>query len=203
MRPTLGGFVESLTINRGCAAIATVDEAMAAVDNGSYFTPLNAQMLQAPDGGYVRRCAGVVIGSPEVLKRTQGMYDVVRLMVYCPDFIGDMQTINQTVLLLLQNLGWDPDQPRVGAVVHYTGSDEFIKAMTYSLLRQRLPYYSLTLPRHNDRALEVLDHGLRQCTHAVEFVSRRAAKGEYVTQSQFNTLAYASGLSYLKFVLSE
>lgn len=203
MRPTYGGFVESLSFTRGASTLSSVEEAMAAVDSGNYFTPLSAQMLQAPDSGYVRACAGGVIGSPEVQKRTQGMYDVVRLMVYCPDFIGDMQTINQTVTLLLQNLGWDPDQPRVGAVVHYSGSDEFIKAMTYSLLRQRLPYYSLTLPRHNDRALEVLDHGLKQCTHAVEFVSRRAAKGEYVTQSQFNTLAHAAGLSYLKFVLSE
>ena len=201
MRPTLGGFVESLSITRGASAIATVEEAMAAVDRQDYFTP--NMMRECHDMGYVRRDAGGVIGSPEVLKHTQGMYDVVRLMVYCPDFIGDMQTINQTVSLLLQNLGWDPDQPRVGAVVHYSGSDEFIKAMTYSLLRQRLPYYSLTLPRHNDRALEVLDHGLKQCTHAVEFVSRRSAKGEYVVQSQFNVLAYAAGLSYLKFVLSE
>lgn len=201
MRPNYGGFIESLSITRGCAAIATVDEAMAAVDRQDYFTP--NRMRECHDAGYGGRDASGVIGSPEVLKRTQGMYDVVRLMVYCPDFIGDMQTINQTVTMLLQNLGWDPDQPRVGVVVHYTGSDEFIKAMTYSLLRQRLPYYSLSLPRHNDRALEVLDHGLRQCTHAVEFISRRAAKGEYVVQSQFNTLAYAAGLSYLKFVLSE
>lgn len=200
MLPT-PSFVDSLFSIRGDSAIATVDEAMAAVDNQSYFTP--NRMRECHDSGYVRRSTHGVMASPEVLKRTQGMFDIIHLMVYCPDFIGDMNTINQTVGLLLQNLGWDPEEPRVGAVVHYSGSDEFIKAMTYSLLRQRLPYYSLTLPRDNDRALETLDHGVKQCSHAVEFISRRSARGEYVTQSQFSTLAYAAGLSYLKFVLAE
>lgn len=177
--------------------VSSIEEAMLGIDRQDYFTPAMARE------NVVWGRAKSVIGSPEVLKRTQGMFDVVHLMVYCPDFIGDMNTINQTVLLLLQNLGWDPEDPRIGAVVHYTGSDEFIKVMTHSLIRHRIPYYSLTLPRHNDRALEAMDHGLKQCTHAVEFVSRRAAKGEYTTQSQFNVLAYAAGLSYLKFVLSE
>ncbi|MNE95524.1 hypothetical protein D3C80_1936210 [compost metagenome] len=114
-----------------------------------------------------------------------------------------MVTIENTVLALLRDLGWDPDLPRVGAVIHMSGSPEFVNAMTYVVTRQRLPHHGVRLSRDNVEAQEALDHLLKQCTHAVEFTSRRMALQCLTHQSHFSTLAYAHGLSYLKFVLNE
>jgi hypothetical protein len=139
----------------------------------------------------------------EVRYQTRGLYDIIHLLVYCSDFVGDMVTIENTVLCLLKDLGWDPELPRVGAVVHMSGSNEFVNAMTYCVTRQRLPHHGVRLSRDNVEAQEALDHLLKQCTHAVEFTSRRMATQCTTHQSHFSTLAYAHGLSYLKFVLNE
>ena len=141
--------------------------------------------------------------SYEVRYQTRGLYDIIHLLVYCSDFVGDMVTIENTVLSLLKDLGWDPELPRVGVVVHMSGSTEFVNAMTYCVTKQRLPHHGVRLSRDNVEAQEALDHLLKQCTHAVEFTSRRMATQNFTQQSHFATLAYAHGLSYLKFVLNE
>lgn len=153
--------------------------------------------------GIGKRICREAIPSFEVRHQTRGLYDVVHLLVYCPDFVGDMVIIENTVVALLKDFGWDPELPRVGAVVHMAGGDGFVNAMTYIIARLRLPHHSVWLSKDNGEAQEALDHELKQCTHAVEFTSRRMATQCYSQQSHFGELAYNHGLSYLKFVLNE
>lgn len=141
--------------------------------------------------------------SYDVRFQTRGLYDVIHLLVYCSDFVGDMVSIEHTVLTLIKDLGWDPELPRVGVEVHISGSTEFVNAMTYCVTRQRLPHHGVRLSKDNVEAQEALDHLLKQCTHAVEFTSRRMATQCFSQQSHFSSLAYSHGLSYLKFVLTE
>lgn len=147
--------------------------------------------------------SNVAMPSFEVRHQTRGLYDVIHLLVYCSDFVGDMVTIENTVLALLKDLGWDPELPRVGAEVHMSGSTEFVNAMTYCVTKQRLPHHGVRLSKDNVEAQEALDHLLKQCTHAVEFTSRRMATQGFSQQSHFATMAWSHGLSYLKFVLNE
>jgi hypothetical protein len=159
-----------------------------------------AQAIMATTGRSERNDA---LPSVNVKLETRGLYDVVHLLVYCSDFVGDMVSIENTVLTLLKDLGWDPELPRVGAVLHISGSTEFVNAMTYCVTKQRLPHHGVRLSKDNAEAQESIDHLLKQCTHAVEFTSRRMATQNFTQQSHFATLAWSHGLSYLKFILNE
>ena len=159
-------------------------------------------LAQKASGIHKREC-GQALPSFDVRFQTRGLYDVIHLLVYCSDFVGDMVSIENTVLTLLKDLGWDPELPRVGVEVYISGNTEFVNAMTYCVTRQRLPHHGVRLSKDNAEAQEALDHLLKQCTHAVEFTSRRMATQCFTQQSHFYNLAYAHGLSYLKFVLSE
>jgi hypothetical protein len=138
--------------------------------------------------------------SSDVRHCTQGMYSIVHLMVYCPRFTGEMTYIENTVLKLLEDLGWDPEEPRVGAAVHFMGDPAFINAMTSVIHRRRLPFSSVRLPRDPELALEALDHSFKHVTHAVEFASR-TNHTDSVT-STFAQTAWTHGVSYLKFALT-
>lgn len=158
-----------------------------------------AQKLFA--GNRVRFTAA--LPSEAVLFQTRGLYDVVHLLAYCADFVGDMVTIERTVITLLTDLGWDPQLPRVGVVLNISGCDAFITAMSQCAINHRIPCHGIRLSKDNGLAHEQLDHLLKQCTHAVEFTSRRVATQCFTQQSHFYSMAYAHGLSYLKFVLTE
>lgn len=176
---------------------------------------------QAPEGGYVRmgtihsmtftregECAssitrgGEPMPSSDVRHCTQGMYSVVHLMVYCPVFRGEMIYIENTVLKLLEDLGWDPEEPRVGAALHVMGDPEFINAMTSLIHRRRIPFSSVRLPRDPDLAFEALDHAFKQVTHAVEFTARDNFTNPSALASTFAQTAWTHGVSYLKFALT-
>lgn len=176
---------------------------------------------QAPEGGYVRmgtihsmtftregECSssitrgGEPMPSSDVRHCTQGMYSVVHLMVYCPVFRGEMIYIENTVLKLLEDLGWDPEEPRVGAALHVMGDPEFINAMTSLIHRRRIPFSSVRLPRDPDLAFEALDHAFKQVTHAVEFTARDNFNNPSALASTFAQTAWTHGVSYLKFALT-
>jgi len=182
---------------------------------------------QAPEGGYVRKPfmigtihsmtitrggdrdseinvtrGGEPMPSSDVRHCTQGMYSVVHLMVYCPVFRGEMIYIENTVLKLLEDLGWDPEEPRVGAALHVMGDPEFINAMTSLIHRRRIPFSSVRLPRDPDLAFEALDHAFKQVTHAVEFTARDNFNNPSALASTFAQTAWTHGVSYLKFALT-
>lgn len=182
---------------------------------------------QAPEGGYVRKpyMAGIIHSmtitrgserdtevniirggepqpSSDVRHCTQGMYSVVHLMVYCPVFRGEMTFIENTVLRLLEDLGWDPEEPRVGAALHILGDPEFLNAMTSIIHRRRIPFSSVRLPRDPELALEALDHAFKNVTHAVEFTARDGFSNQSCVTSTFAQTAWTHGVSYLKFALT-
>lgn len=157
--------------------------------------------------GPLRDTEGVVRGgepmpSSDVRHCTQGMYSVVHLMVYCPVFRGEMIYIENTVLKLLEDLGWDHEEPRVGAALHFMGDPQFINAMTALIHRRRIPFSSVRLPRDPELALEALDHAFKHVTHAVEFSARESFNGENPVSSTFAQTAWTHGVSYLKFALT-
>lgn len=145
---------------------------------------------------------GEPMPSSDVRHCTQGMYNVVHLMVYVPRFTGEMIFIENTVLRLLEDLGWDPEEPRVGAAVHFLGDPAFVNAMTAVIQRRRLPFSSVRLPRDPELAMEALDHAFKHVTHAVEFQSRHHAVLDDKMQSVFAQTAWTHGVSYLKFALT-
>lgn len=153
------------------------------------------------EGHYGVRGGGA-ISSDEVRRQTQGMYDVIHLMVYCPQFTGEMTYIENTILLLLMDLGWDLTEPRCGAVVFFMGDPEFVKAMSHVIVRRRLPHSSIQLPRDNEIAMEAMDHAIKGCTHAVEFCSRALMSRPMYPESVFSQMAWAAGVSYRKFALT-
>jgi hypothetical protein len=140
--------------------------------------------------------------SSDVRHCTQGMYSIVHLMVYCPRFTGEMIYIENTVLRLLEDLGWDPEEPRVGAAVHFLGDPAFLNAMTAVIQRHRLPFSSVRLPRDPELAFEALDHAFKHVTHAVEFTRRDAFATPDKLTSTFAQTAWAHGVSYLNFALT-
>jgi hypothetical protein len=145
---------------------------------------------------------GEPIPSDEVLRQTQGLYNVVHLMVYCPHFTGEMLTIENTVLRLLMDLGWNPEDPRVGATVSFLGDPEFTKAMAYVIVKRRLPHSSYHLPRDPELAMEAMEYAFKQTTHAVEFSSRSSFFSPDAQRSVFSQMAWSHGVSYLKFALT-
>jgi len=145
---------------------------------------------------------GDAIPSDDVRHCTQGMYGVVHLMVYCPRFRGEMILIENTVLRLLMDLGWDPDEPRVGAVVSFMGDPEFTKAMAYVIVKRRLPHSSYHLPRDPEIAMEAMEYAFKQTTHAVEFAARDVFTNPDSQTSVFAQMAWSHGVSYLKFALT-
>lgn len=136
------------------------------------------------------------VGSERVNQATQGLYDIIRMGVRCQSFKGGHVTITNTLVKLIESIGWLSEFPNHGLMITVFGDPEFKILMTEFCRTLGIPYQIITYWDSAEAAEEDLMNHLRQLTHYVEFVEPQAS-----TESVYAKNVFIYGISHLRVVL--